>query len=326
MYKQRNSVIKKLVKLYDLGDIKLIDRFNTNNKNSYKVITDKSTYIIKEYSKDAISNYYYLKKRKEQIRINKILNLNHIPCLYPINVNNKNFIKLNDNYYLVYNYIEDQSLEQNQISIKNIKKMATTQAKIHNLNITSSLPCMYKKIAIDINKYLRKSKNIDQKLYDTLKENKEIIKKIIYKCNKCITIVKKNTVISHNKYKLNNILWNDDKMTIIEYNTIGKVNPTTTMAESAIRVSYNKEINKDYYTEYLKAYFKEINKDSDNYKEVLYASFYGLLEDLKDSLNKIGTKEKINTKDIINLINEIVDYYNSLDELTEIYFDIKKRA
>ena len=54
-------------------------------------MTNKSIYVIKEFSYDAIKNNYYLRKRKEQARVSKRLNDFGIETSIPIPFNNKNF-------------------------------------------------------------------------------------------------------------------------------------------------------------------------------------------------------------------------------------------
>ena len=58
--------IEEIAKKCNLGDIKKIDTFKSSQNQVYKVKTNINTYVIKEYSFDAISNYYYLKKEKSK--------------------------------------------------------------------------------------------------------------------------------------------------------------------------------------------------------------------------------------------------------------------
>ena len=51
--------IEEIAKKCNLGDIKKIDTFKSSQNQVYKVKTNINTYVIKEYSFDAISNYYY---------------------------------------------------------------------------------------------------------------------------------------------------------------------------------------------------------------------------------------------------------------------------
>ena len=84
--KKEFNNINKIVQKYDLGEIQDINLLNSSQNQVYKVLTTKNTYVIKEFSKDARSNYYYLGKRKEQLRISKILNANGIKTSLPISL------------------------------------------------------------------------------------------------------------------------------------------------------------------------------------------------------------------------------------------------
>lgn len=120
MIKKYDMLCQKL----NLGKLNSIDKFDSSQNNVYKFTTDKGIYVVKEYTKDAINNYYYLKKRKEQIRISKILADNGINCSYPISINKKYFINFKNHYYLVYNHYEEKPLTSNEVSIDHIKILA----------------------------------------------------------------------------------------------------------------------------------------------------------------------------------------------------------
>ena len=60
---------KNLIKVclkFNIGKLESYNKELSNQNNVYKVVTDKGIFIIKEFTKDAIGNYYYLTKRKKQ--------------------------------------------------------------------------------------------------------------------------------------------------------------------------------------------------------------------------------------------------------------------
>lgn len=63
--KLEKSLIK-VCNLFNLGDLEAYEKESSSQNNVYKVSTNKGTYIIKEFTKDAISNYYYLNKKKNK--------------------------------------------------------------------------------------------------------------------------------------------------------------------------------------------------------------------------------------------------------------------
>ena len=81
-----SKIIEKLFIKYNLGDIKSIELFDSSQNKVYDVVTSKSRYVVKEFSYDAIGNYYQLSKRKNQIAISELLNKKGIKCSLPINL------------------------------------------------------------------------------------------------------------------------------------------------------------------------------------------------------------------------------------------------
>jgi len=160
-----NKNIQNIISNNKLGTIKDIELFDSSQNRVYKVTTDKGIFVIKEFSKDAIGNYYYLKKRKEQIRISNLLNKKGIFTVVPISFNKIFFQYLNNHYYLIYNFVEEKPLKKEELTIEHIKKLATIQSRIHKLNIKNTLTCSYKNINIDLIKQLNIAKKVSNDLY-----------------------------------------------------------------------------------------------------------------------------------------------------------------
>lgn len=319
--KKEFNNINKIVQKYDLGEIQEINLLNSSQNQVYKVITTKNIYVIKEFSKDAISNYYYLRKRKEQIRISEILSDNGIKTSLLIAFNNKYFILSKKNYYLIYNHLEEKVLEKDEVTINHIKILAKTQSKLHKLNIKSTLPCSYKKINIDLDKYLKISKNIDKNLYELLNKNINKLKDLITNCNMYLNNVKTNLCISHNDYKLLNILWKNNDLRLIDFDASGYSNPTCCLCESAFVFSkYNDKIKYDYYEEYFKSYLSEL-KIKDEFRECLYVAINGKLQ----WFNYLLGNYKKRSNDLISMINELVLYYDNIDEMYSLYLKVSSK-
>jgi len=316
--------INKIIEKYNLGKIEEIELLNSSQNNVYKVLTKEGIYIVKEYSKDAISNYYYLRKRKEQIRISKILNDNGINTVLPIEFNNKYFILSRKKYYLIYNYIDEKVLKEEELTVDNIKTLASIQSKIHKLDIKSTLPCDYKKIKIDFDKYLKISKRLDNDLYETLINNIDKLNDLINKNNVYLNDLKNNLCISHNDYKLLNILWKNNELRLIDFDATGDRNPTCCLCESAFVFSkYNDKIKYDYYKEYLKTYIKSYGKIKDNFHKSLYVAMNGKIQWLSYLLSNIDNDKR--RKDIICMINELILYYNNIDKMNQIYLNVSNK-
>jgi Ser/Thr protein kinase RdoA (MazF antagonist) len=240
-----NKIQKKLIsicEIFKLGEIEAYQQEDSSQNRVFKIVTTKGTYIVKEFSKDAIGNYYYLRKRKEQIAISEQLKKHKINCIIPKRINDKQFFLLDKQYYLVYDCSKDKYLTQDNITEEHIIELAKTQAKIHKLNIETKLPCTYKHMVIDFELFAMTIK--DPNIKDLIVSNKEKLTDYIKKGNNALPSVKKNLCYSHNDYKHQNILWNNTKMTLIDFDASGLSNPTAALIESAFTYSkQNNEIN-----------------------------------------------------------------------------------
>ena len=197
-----SKIQKKLInicEIFKLGEIEAYQQEDSSQNRVFKIITTKGSYIVKEFSKDTIGNYYYLRKRKEQIAISEQLKKHKINCIIPKRINDKQFFLLDKQYYLVYDCSKDKYLTQDNITKNHIIELAKTQAKIHKLKIETKLPCTYKHINIDFDLYTKTIK--DPNLKDLIYSNKEKLIEYIKKGNNALPSVKKNLCYSHNDYK-----------------------------------------------------------------------------------------------------------------------------
>ena len=317
------KIIEELLIKYDFGKILNAEILKSSQNKVNKVTTEKGIYVVKEYTKDAIGSYYYLKKRKEQTRVSEILKENGIQIIIPLSHKEKKFIYYKNMYYLVYDFLDFKVKENNKITIDNIKQLALTQSKIHKLDIKSNLPCSYRYINIDIKKQLNKSNLINKKLYEKLYENQEKLNNIVKNTNKYLKKMRTNLCISHNDYKLLNILWNKEIPILIDCDATGLSNPTCCMCESAFTFSnYKHHINYNFYEEYLKSYLNEYGPISENFIEAIHVSFSGKLQWLRYMFSKNHLKKGNYIDETISMIEELVLYYDNIEKFNQIYLKV----
>ena len=310
-----NKIQKKLIsicEIFKLGEIEAYQQEDSSQNRVFKIITTEGSYIVKEFSKDTIGNYYYLRKRKEQIAISEQLKKHKINCIIPKRINDKQFFLLDKHYYLVYDCSKDKYLTQDNITRDHIIELAKTQAKIHKLKIETKLPCTYKHINIDFDLYTKTIK--DPNLKDLIYSNKEKLIEYIKKGNNALPSVKKNLCYSHNDYKHQNILWNETKMTLIDFDASGLSNPTAALIESAFTYSkQNNEINYEYFELYIKTYLEEYGPLKDNFKDCLYVSMNTKLQWLSYLMFKKRLKE------VTSMLNTLILFASNVETLNEIY-------
>lgn len=310
---------KKLIKvcnLFNLGELESFEKELSHQNNVYKVVTSKGVYIIKEFTKDAIGNYYYLNKRKKQIKIAEQLNRNKIKCLIPKKLHKRSFFFINKNYYLVYNYSQSKVINQENLTNEQLKILAETLSSIHKLDMKVDIPCFYKKVNINT-KELLKSGIKHHEFYNYLKEHKEKLDELIERCNKDIKTMKKNLCVSHNDYKALNILWDGLTPTLIDFDASGLSNPSCCMAEAALNYAItNNGYNYEKYKVFIESYIKHYGPILEHYRDVLYACINGKLQ----WYNYIISKKNFNH--ILDMTKELIYYYENIEKFYEIYKSI----
>lgn len=324
--KNQINAIEKIFSTLELGGVTNIKAIESIQNILYKIETEKKTYILKEYSENSIKNAYDLQKRKMQVSVSEKFSQNGIPAILPIKFVGKNFIHYKKKYYLLYDNIEYAIITEKDLTPKKIKKLANTLAIMHNLNLKSDLPCQYKTVKIDYNKYLTKYKKLDDKLYKVLYDNYFILENLTNNCNTNIRYVKNNLCVSANDYKLENVLWDKDFMYLIDFDTCAMSNPSVCLAESAFAISkQGNTINLDYYKDFVKTYTKKFGFLSNNYRDALYVATNNKLLHLEILMSQCSKKNQNVIKETINTIKELVLYNNNIEEFYNIYMSCVKK-
>jgi Ser/Thr protein kinase RdoA (MazF antagonist) len=319
----KEKIIEKIFETLDLGTVKSITYSPSSQNLVHQVKTDKKDYYIKQYSKDAIKNDKDLLNRKRQIAVSEKLSENGVPVILPMSFNNRYLIKNKKDYYLVFEYNNQEPITSKELNDKKIRKLASTLAIIHKLNIISNLNCQYKKININFTKYQKKFIKINQDLYNTLTNNIEVLKELIDNCNNNINSVKDTLCISHNDYKLLNILWKKDFMYLIDFDATSMSNPTVSTLEAAFKLSIvEKTFKKDHYKDFLNAYIRKYEELETDFNTALNVAMNGTLQRLDYLLSKCSKKDQTSIKDTISMINELKLFIDNKEEMINIYNEI----
>ena len=313
----------ELFEILKLGKIKEIKRVESSQNKVFEVITDNGNYIVKRYSKDAINEKKDLDRRIKQIEISERFSKNGINVILPLKFGNNYFVKYIEDYYLIYEYFDYKILEDEELNLNNIKILAENLAKMHKLNINEDVEWQYKKINIDYEMCLNSFEKINDKLYECLKNNIEQLILLTKDCNDFDDLLD-NFCISHNDYKLKNILWDDEDMYLIDFDACASTNPYVALAEAAYSLSRQKGvINWDFYEIFLKSYLRIYCCDTD-FKKALKVAMNGKLQWLEYMISKLLNDDLTMVKDVIAMINEVIFYFDNIDKFYDIYINLDK--
>ena len=334
----KNDNIAKLVAESKIGtSIKEITKVSGGlSHRMYKVVTNKGIYAIKELNpgvmkrKDAYSNFIFSEK------VSEIAIQNGITGIGALKVNNEAITKIDDNYYMIFEWLDGRTLKADEITEEHCKIIGEVLAKIHNINFTEIEDEKRKSINLeyyDWNKYIDLAEKNNKTYAGLLKQNTELLYKLNEKSIEALKYAINNLVISHTDLDRKNVMWQGNKPFIIDWEASGYINPTIELIQVAWYWSGGDVENIDYnkFNTLIKSYKKHYKGNIDNkIEELVYADNYGGLSwldyNLKRSLcieNQYEQDEiELAENEVVQSINEIKYNYSQLDNIIKIMSSI----
>lgn len=327
----KESNIEKLVIETKIGTcIKEINKVSGGlSHRMYKVVTDKGIYAIKELNpgvmkrKEAFSNFIFSEK------VSEIAIQNGITGIGALKVNNEVITKIDDNYYMIFEWLDARILNADEITEKHCEIIGKILAKIHNIDFTEIEDEKRKNKDLEYfewNKYCNLAEKHNKVYTNLLKENIDLLYKLNEKSIKALEYANENLIISHTDLDRKNVMWQEYKPFIIDWEASGYINPTIELIQVAWYWSGGDVENIDYnkFEILIKSYRKYYKGNIDKKAEKLvYADNYGglgwLNYNLKRSLcienNYEQDEIELAEIEVIQSINEIKYNYKQIDNI-----------
>ncbi len=191
-----------------------------------------------------------------------------VPAL-PAKILKNNFLhKFDGQYYMLFDWIEGRSIFADELSTDHCNKIGRVLAGIHKID--------FRKLAFDDRMYHEESL-IDWNFYLQLSEKQneswavlfsENIDFLYEKNNSLISAaarLDKNVVISHCDLEPKNVIWQEDKPIVIDWEAAGVIHPMHDLLETALYWSENNSnIDKNKFVSFVEGYRDVVDKiDSD---------------------------------------------------------------
>lgn len=240
---------------------------------------------------------------------------------------------IDNQFYLIFDWIEGQCLEQDEVTINNSSLMGTILADIHKtdfrqLELDSSQVTNPK--TIDWMFYLNKGKKENIEWIDILDSNIDKLYEWSTKAKKSSSMLASDKVISHRDLEPKNVMWKQGIPIIIDWESAGYINPMHDLVETAVywSVGSTGSINKEKFLAFIAGYEKRVGSLTANWEVVLDHGFAGKLDWLEYSLKRslwiectdieeqlVGTSQVIYTLEALkqyeNMISEMKNWLNT---------------
>ena len=298
----------------------------------YKVVPDKGIYAIKELNsgvmkrENAYSNFLFAEKFTD------LAKANGIPAVGAIKIDNDIMKKIDNDYYMIFEWTEGIILKAEEIAEKHSEIVGKLLAEIHNVDFSSIDDENRKHINTKIynwNDYVSIANEQNKPYFQLYKDNIDFLKELNKKSAAAIDYAKNNLVISHRDLDRKNIIWQGYKPYIIDWEASGYINPILDLIQVAWywsggdieKIDYNK------FEKVIKSYKENYKGNIDGNIEVLiHADIYSGLEwidyNLKRSLcighNYDDEEIHLAENEVVQSLNEIKYNVSQFDEMIKI--------
>ena len=206
-------------------------------------------------------------------------------------------------------------INDNEITIEHIKKVAALLAKLHQIDFKEvknecKLGMEIKEINWDF--YISKIEN--KEIRELLISKKDYLTKLDKEATNARKELSSNLVVSHRDLDLPNILWDSKNIpTIIDWESSGLVNPCEELLETAWDWSGGQEcFNREQFECFINTY-KENGGNLKDFNKAIYSNFKNKSGWLEYNLKRVcklecidEEEQKLGEKEVLRVINEIM--------------------
>lgn len=328
MNAQYNIQFEKLCNILGLGHIIGSPKAITGGllHRMYFIETTQGKYVVK-----ALNPQIMLRPTatKNFINSEQIANIasNNIHALPAKKINGISMQEIDNQFYLVFDWIEGKSLKPNEIRIVHCERIGTIIADIHMTNFSElgiANDWSGNGELVDWNYYLKRGQENNAEWASQLQEISDNLYDWNDLANKSAMLLSADMVISHRDLDPKNVMWSQDNPIVIDWEAAGYINPMQELVETAIYWAEDEigNIHKEKFMAFIDGYKKRYGILKANWKTVLINGFLGKLGWLEYNLRRSlwiectdMEEQQIGTDQVMGTIKVIRYYADMMPEL-----------
>lgn len=228
----------------------------------WHIRTHQAAYAIKQLNSHIVTSSTQIKELETSENIARTFAKHNVPVAAALLFDNKSVIELDDEYFIVYPWVDAKTLGPDEVSVTHAQKMGTTVAGLHKLNIQlkEHVNTQYDLHPADIFKNLIDttvagafpySPTLEQHATQVLEWNQDF--------QNAIPKLSKQLIICHGDLDQKNVLWTKDhNPVLIDWESARLLNPMQEMMTVALDWSgiSTGVVYQDIFTSFLKAYIE----------------------------------------------------------------------
>jgi len=226
----------------------------------WHVKTAQGAYAVKQLNSHIVTSSMQIKELETSENIARTFAQNNVPVAAALTFDNKSVIELDEEYFIIYPWIDAKTLGPDEVSITHAQKMGTTVAGLHKLDIQPKEPVntQYDLHPADIFKNLIETTVAGDFPYSpTLEKHAVQVLDWNQDFQNAIPLLSKRLIICHGDLDQKNVLWTkDQEPVLIDWESARLLNPMQEMMTVALDWSGISTglVYQDIFTSFLKAY------------------------------------------------------------------------
>jgi Ser/Thr protein kinase RdoA (MazF antagonist) len=325
---QSELQLEKLCNILQLGELVSMPEAISGGllHRVYSIKTTQGKYAVKALNPQIMRRPTAMQNFINSERIANIV-ANIIPALPAKKFDGTFMQEIDNQFYLVFDWIDGESLKLNEIKLVHCEKIGAILADIHMTDV-SELGIINNESdhtqLTDWNYYLQKGQENNAVWVNLLLENIDKLYDLNAQEKKSAKLLASDMVISHGDLDPKNVMWNQHNPILIDWEAAGYINPMQDMTETAIYWSENEmgNIDKERFLAFIGGYKKRYGTLQADWEMVLVNGFLGKLGWLEYSLKRSlwiectdEEEQRIGTTQVTGTINAIRRYADMIPEL-----------
>lgn len=284
----------------------------------YQVTTKHNKYAVKEFNSSIMKRNGVIKHIINSERIAETLK-ETVSVISAIQFNDNALLMLNKKYYLIFDWLEGNSIFSPNISLENCMQIGKNLGKIHTADIV--VPGVEKKIneaaIYEWDNYLLLGQETNAEWVCELIQIIDELKKWNEDTNEAYTSLCDNLILSHRDLDPKNVMWKDGNSYIIDWEAAGYINPYQELLEVLNYWADNGsgKLDKNKFKTLYNAYRDVVEECHTNWEIVIASGFGGMLGWLDYSFKRsLGIEvesieeKKLGTKQVFGTIKSLRQY------------------
>lgn len=243
--------------------------------------------------------------------------------------NGTNVQELDNQFYLIYDWIDGKSLKQDEINITHCSKIGSILAELHNMDFLElKLVDNYSshELLVDWNFYLEKGIENKSVWVEFLRENIDNLNNWNKQLIQSAEAIHGNTVISHGDLDPKNIMWRNETPILIDWESAGFINPIHDLLDTAIYWAKNEveDVDKEKFMAFINAYKQKFPELKADWETVLLRGFSGKIYWLEYSLKRSlwiecndESEQKMGTEHVTGTLYSLKHHANIIVKLAK---------